>query len=915
MLKSVSIIPLFFLSAYAIVGSSYARTDEARAPRDDDGLFSITAVSAPNTMNCVHKYNNLQLTISNWGFFGSEDGGQRDCESGGSAPSGEFPAGSQIEYLFQGALWIGAVVGDDTLVSVGADGWQWVNEMYPCADEEEERCGIERRSSRRSDPYFHEDAKSDLEYIAIYTDTLNDPRYTPDDWDGRPYIPIGVEVTQHTYSWSVDYAADFIILDFQIKNITGWTPGGEKTIENLYLGVYSDGDVGHKSNNEKHYDDICGYLKTATAHPCTFCDIDFIGICDPIDLTYICDNDGDPVDGAFVFTSPTGLLGTRVMKAPGQGNKQVSFNWWTGNGSAALDWGPMREATQRIFGTGGFGTPEGDKNKYYMLSNGENDYDQIYSAQDRTGEGWLPPVPVAEQLASGGDTRFLLSFGPFNLPPDPDTFLQITCAYVAGEGLHNDPTNNIEDRGPDEFFKGLNFDEVSLNSVWAAWVYDNPKLDITDPCNFYVSDPETLIIDKPYPVDTIIAQDTFVLKGDGIPDFQAAVAPPSPPLRYRTEFEKVYLRWNGLESETFIDPFTFTADFEGYRVYHGNKRREADMARIESRDFADYRVYQYRPDLSVNELVWRSNTPPKTLYELNQLYGIGGEGFDPEQWTCYRGMAPGDGFQDNFGNSLCFEKVDYNQSIEGWLDGAEDIPAHTGIRKRFSQAIEDGTLRPILDTIENPENLEKYWIWDIDPKTGDSVRYHKYYEYEFEASNLLASVPHYFSVTAFDYGEFANKDFGKASRLGPLEGSPLEQVVELWAIHDAATVLENYPADNGVAGTGDYEYEVKAYPNPYIGDGRYWESGIYEDPNRTKFVDHERRIHFVNLPPEATIRIYTLDGDLVRKIDHPGIFTDWDSKVYWDMRTRNNELVASGIYLYSVESKYGNQVGKFVVIF
>jgi hypothetical protein len=27
------------------------------------------------------------------------------------------------EYLFQGALWVGAIVGDDTLVSVGHDGW------------------------------------------------------------------------------------------------------------------------------------------------------------------------------------------------------------------------------------------------------------------------------------------------------------------------------------------------------------------------------------------------------------------------------------------------------------------------------------------------------------------------------------------------------------------------------------------------------------------------------------------------------------------------------------------------------------------------------------------------------------------------------------------------------------------------
>ncbi|MFH0930541.1 MAG: hypothetical protein V1890_01200 [Candidatus Zixiibacteriota bacterium] len=35
---------------------------------------------------------------------------------------------------------------------------------------------------------------------------------------------------------------------------------------------------------------------------------------------------------------------------------------------------------------------------------------------------------------------------------------------------------------------------------------------------------------------------------------------------------------------------------------------------------------------------------------------------------------------------------------------------------------------------------------------------------------------------------------------------------------------------------------------------------------------------------------------------------------YWDLINRNTQAVVSGIYLYSIESKSGTEVGKFVII-
>ncbi|MBU2626724.1 MAG: hypothetical protein KKG33_14305, partial [candidate division Zixibacteria bacterium] len=117
----------------------------------------------------------------------------------------------------------------------------------------------------------------------------------------------------------------------------------------------------------------------------------------------------------------------------------------------------------------------------------------------------------------------------------------------------------------------------------------------------------------------------------------------------------------------------------------------------------------------------------------------------------------------------------------------------------------------------------------------------------------------------------------------------------------AQTISEVNDMPNNIMLTGHY------------GDGRYADAR-FEDPMRTGFVDHERRIHFVNLPAQCKISIFTLDGDLVRELDHPGRFSDTDSKLTWNVRSVNNEIVTSGIYLFVVESEWGNQIGKLVII-
>jgi len=78
-------------------------------------------------------------------------------------------------------------------------------------------------------------------------------------------------------------------------------------------------------------------------------------------------------------------------------------------------------------------------------------------------------------------------------------------------------------------------------------------------------------------------------------------------------------------------------------------------------------------------------------------------------------------------------------------------------------------------------------------------------------------------------------------------------------------------------------------------------------------TSNNRQIMFVNLPPRATIRIYSLSGVLVDAIEHND--PAGGGTAYWDLRNRNNQYVASGVYFYHVSTPDGKQkVGKFTII-
>jgi len=860
--------------------------------------------------NRTHDVGNILMTVTNWGYLGNKNtalsGYMIDPCTNDWSPQMEFPAGSGVQYMWQTGLWIGALIREDAFeyprVSEGVSLIDFNPEMYPGP---EPGNGIIERSNRSnyynclgdfvSDP----EAISEQDFYATYTDTH---RLRPggagiaNDYDG-PHVPLGLKIKQTSYAWSYNYARDFIIVDYEIENIAS------NFLKNLYVGLYVDGDVGHAGEISRFNDDICGFINTFKYLP--------EGQQDSLELTinsaWIADNDGRPdgVSSGSNFSCPD-VAGARVVRAPNP-KLRTSFNWWiTDWGNDDLDFGP---AWQDDGAAGAWtntkGTPITDNNRYFLLGNNEFDYNQVYVDNpgyiadnpqqfiDRfTGElleehPWKE-VSVANPtaVASGYDTRYLISWGPLGIFDymdqegnriyrlNPGEKFSMTVAFVAGEGFHdrNDPqpsNSNIDERK-------FNYFDFQINADWAAKVYDNPMID-TDGDTWFGEDTgidglysdnigdtvsyvswDGTIVNAIYPgkdegeYDGLLqeeedhaprpakydytAYNQLLDFGDGIPDFQGPPPPPVPDLSYRIEGNDVVLTWNKFPSEDslYADPFSHEQDFEGYRIYVSNSGMENEYSFIGEFDKINFSYFDETDSLMTIPFDYESSIGRPPTIQLKDARGVFHLGF----------LQP-------VGSNIGMGEITLNETT---------------------------------------------------------------YEYRIKDTSPL--IPRYYAVTAYDFGD-------PKSGVQPLES--------------AKSANAKYIAPSGSA-----RKKPGVVPNPYRADQNYTRNYLqlnYGEEDSTSvswenrddgtfdfFPQTDRRVYFYNLPERCLIRIFTVSGDLVTIINHDSgqrtsLLSKWNAPYAeaWDLNSRNKQQVVSGLYIYSVEdlteeNKGHVDLGKFVII-
>lgn len=193
--------------------------------------------------------------------------------------------------------------------------------------------------------------------------------------------------------------------------------------------------------------------------------------------------------------------------------------------------------------------------------------------------------------------------------------------------------------------------------------------------------------------------------------------------------------------------------------------------------------------------------------------------------------------------------------------------------------------------------------WD-DPT--DDFEYGTGLVYEFVDSNLVRGKDYTYAVTSKSIPNLAEQEIVVGDTVITVE-VPVEP-------------LESRISTNAVGirlpfSTSQELGQVAVVPNPYRTDHPYtFESGGYEGLS-TNWDENKRLIKFINLPEKCTIKIFSLAGDLIRTIEHDGgsgTFPRGDVEV--PLLSESNRALASGIYIFTVESNLGLQTGKFVII-
>jgi hypothetical protein len=382
--------PMIALLTLLVAGSVTARHTGGVTTKPDAPSRVLVIDGSP-----VHNVGQLELHVPNWGMFGSLPGAGTPFSD---APSAEWPAGSGVEHLFVGGLWIGALDGGVPKVSTAA----YAFEFRPTADpvdivyrSSEGAPGGNRLPSPDADDDGdgaidedpldgHDndnDGMIDEDYAAI-SDQMFSCWYTDDQpvaTEVYPeHAPMHLMVRERSYQWDHPDYDDFVGFDYEITNT------GSDVLEDVCIGFFLDGDVGNRTRPAYWADDATAFerqpLICTDEGPVSF------------DYGYIYDADGD--GGAA-----TGYFGVVILDHPTDPTGEYA---------------PSRVGAttyRRFNGTGPFdagGDPTNDFERYEAMSSQS-------IQRDRT-------VPA--------DYRILVSTGPF-AELQPGETIRLSMALVA----------------------------------------------------------------------------------------------------------------------------------------------------------------------------------------------------------------------------------------------------------------------------------------------------------------------------------------------------------------------------------------------------------------------------------------------------------------------------------------------------
>ncbi len=505
--------------------------------------------------SCVHNIGNLQMNITNWGFLGSLPKSNYPMAD---LPSAQWPAGSGIEYLYAAGIWVGAKINGVPMVSTGYPEM----EFYPGRSSrdviyssfEGDECGYRHPSPIADDDG---DGMVDEEWLngydddgdglidedfAAYGSQMYFCQYSDDQGLSRvmwpEHEPLHIRVRQQTFQWGERSRENFIAVHYYITNT------GNRTLDEVYVGLYADLDAGPRNQGNYHMEDMLGSWagercasKDGWEWPVVF------------DINYVYDANGDKGRTPGYF----GIVTLRNRRS------------WV--------WTYVRSFRGLQPFISKWGEPTNDYERYQAMSNFDDKE--------------LADIP--------GDYRILISRGPYMKLPPGET-IHLNLAFAAGDGLEELLDNAAQavlafegnwfdlDGDPKTGVKGREYPFVPEKEP--AYGID------PDPCDsiielYDVAVKETLWCNFDcYREHWLFNHRTCIRKpGAKFKYFQTGVdgkehhlpwtvdaAPVPPEMRLIPGNGRIAIIWNNV-SETASDLMTGLHDFEGYQIWRADDWR------------------------------------------------------------------------------------------------------------------------------------------------------------------------------------------------------------------------------------------------------------------------------------------------------------------------------------------------------
>lgn len=462
-------------------------------------LFSVS-VSAQSFDEKITNSSNVRLNVSNSGTYGNAFRGYRD---GTSNPSGEYPAGSGVEHVFESGIWFGGLINGSTVAvstasvdapqgySTGSPGF----EFYP-----EEGAVLREESSLRNSPFYSPNAVSHQDFVSVYSDKNFEVPGTQTRIGGH-IDPLYVQVSSRTYNWNFSFSDFFVILDFEIENI------GENVIDSAYFALLANTVVRNINITPAGSGGAAFYNKGGN------------GYFDSLQMAYCYDNSGDVgFTDSYVGQKFLGAEDKTGFRHPSVDERfKAHYNAWQFNSTSD----PL------------YFQPTNDITRYQKMTrglNGELCWDQNSDMNSSCGS-----KSYEEQLNEAGNRSDLVSVGPFN-DMQPGDVIKVSYAFIFGQKKQDGNPNSDNNKVQQSTFLA--------NAAWAQTAYQGEDINF----NGLLDDGEDL-------------------DGDGeLTRFILPAPPEIPNTRIVTSENKIEIYWSD-NAEESLDPISQIKDFEGYRIY------------------------------------------------------------------------------------------------------------------------------------------------------------------------------------------------------------------------------------------------------------------------------------------------------------------------------------------------------------